>query len=337
MGPLRVASVSTHALPAADCALTFYPCHFIPGRVASNLESAAHWWQLRSASRPTAPLGAVSFYMSSESEDFPPPLTPTAPNGAAEPARGTPLWSPGDDESEDHPLLSTPSALNGLTTPASGTPLWSPGDDESEEFTPPPPPPPPPAQTAPQESTRTFTRNPDSTPPCWQYPHPCQWQVLYRSYSRKQCRACKRRPLPSAVSQSVLRLVCNWLHTRSPLATMNPHRPGGGPRQHYRMAHGAGLLVSWQRGQRGPLPVLQPLLLMQMEVAPRNLLALLRPRTALLPGPLCQPRFRYPRPPLGSRPPLPQPPLQPQLRLLLQPRDLHTVPTPVECSTRPPA
>ena len=441
--PLRVTPVSTHALPAADCVLTSYPSHFIPGRVISNVEHAAHWWQPCGAFRTTAPLGAVSLYMSSESEDFPPPMTPTAPNGAAEPARGTPLWSPGEDESEDHPMLSTPSALNGLTTPVSGTPLWSPGDDESEESMPPPPPPPPPKRTTPQVMTqptidtsargtpvggllsralrrehytpailravepvldpvrsntttnndnldttevmttqpgvattalieappnttpaaspasdelsqvnwvdheafhfnpeahciptvpsasrhpegmqygptrrssracakmlvraghrcpacfclislcscrrerlilcshsepsdhtassyrgnvhislcvseaaalsfhfrsvplligctRTFARNPNSVPPYWQHPHPGQWQVLYRSYSRKQrrlCRASKRRPLPSGVAQSVLRLVYNWLHTRSLLATMNPHRPGGGPRQHYR-------------------------------------------------------------------------------------------------------
>ena len=86
--------------------------------------------------------------------------------------------------------------------------------------------------------TKTSARNPDSTPHCGKHPHPCQWQVLYRSYSRKQrrlsCRARKSRSLPSAVAQSVLYSVCNWLHTRSPLATMNPHRPGGGPRQHYR-------------------------------------------------------------------------------------------------------
>ena len=81
-------------------------------------------------------------------------------------------------------------------------------------------------------------RNPDPNPHGWQHPHPCQWQVLYRSYSRRQRRLSRRarenRPLPSAVAQSVFHSVCNWLHTLSPLATMNPHRPGGGPRQHYR-------------------------------------------------------------------------------------------------------
>ena len=81
-------------------------------------------------------------------------------------------------------------------------------------------------------------RNPDPTPPGWQHPHPCQWQVLYRSYSRRQRRLSRRtresRPLPLAVAQSVFHSVCNWLHIHSPLAIMNPHRPGGGPRQHYR-------------------------------------------------------------------------------------------------------
>ena len=135
-GPLRVASVSTHALPAAVRASTFYPCHFLPGRFASNLESAVHWWQLRGASRTTAPLGAVSSHMSytpnsevsllwspgdDESEDFPPPPTPTAPSGSAEPARGTPLWSPGDDESEDFPPPPAPSAPNVSATPSPRT------------------------------------------------------------------------------------------------------------------------------------------------------------------------------------------------------------------------
>ena len=87
-------------------------------------------------------------------------------------------------------------------------------------------------------STQMSVRNPDPIPHGWQHPHPCQWQVLYRSYSRRQRRLSRQaresRPLPSAVAQSVFHSICNWLHTRSPLATMNPHRPGGGPRQHYR-------------------------------------------------------------------------------------------------------
>ena len=87
-------------------------------------------------------------------------------------------------------------------------------------------------------SPQMFVRYPDPIPHGWQHPHPCQWQVLYRSYSRRQRRlsrqASKSRSLSSAITQRVFHLVCNWLHTRSPLATMNPHRPGGGPRQHYR-------------------------------------------------------------------------------------------------------
>ena len=153
VSPLRVASVNIHALPTAARASTVYPCHFIHGRIASNLQSAAHWWQLGSVSRTTAPQGAASSCMSSDSEDLLSPLLPTAPNGAAEPARGTPLWSPGDDDSEDHPLLSTPSA-HGLTTPAGGTPLWSPSDNESEDIMPPSPLPPPPRQAAPRELTQ---------------------------------------------------------------------------------------------------------------------------------------------------------------------------------------
>ena len=438
VSPLRVASVNIHALPTAARASTVYPCHFIHGRIASNLQSAAHWWQLGSVSRTTAPQGAASSCMSSESEDLLSPLPPTAPNGAAEPARGTPLWSPGDDDSEDHPLLSTPSA-HGLTTPAGGTPLWSPSDNESEDIMPPSPLPPPPRQAAPRELTQpsqdtsakgtpigglmsralrrenyapeilrvvepvlnqdksdvttnhddppttevrparpgeantALTEAPSSTatalpapdrlprvnwaenevfhfnpeahclsrvpsasphpegmqygparqssracakmlvraghrcsvcyclislcschhgklnsiscsghgshaahshpepahasscvsqaadllfsirleplsisytqlPVCrphplphgWQHPHPHQWQVLHRSYTRKQRRAHKHRSLPPAAAQSVFHAVFDWLHACSPLAIMNPHRPGGGPRQHYR-------------------------------------------------------------------------------------------------------
>ena len=48
---LRLASVSTHTLHAAVRASTCHPCHFLPGRVASNWKSAVHWWQLRGASR----------------------------------------------------------------------------------------------------------------------------------------------------------------------------------------------------------------------------------------------------------------------------------------------
>ena len=85
---------------------------------------------------------------------------------------------------------------------------------------------------------RTFVSSPDLTPHGWNHPHPCQWQVLHRSYSRRQRRlsrrARERRSPPSAVAQSVIHLFCNWLYTCSSLATMNPHRPGGGPRQHYR-------------------------------------------------------------------------------------------------------
>ena len=82
---------------------------------------------------------------------------------------------------------------------------------------------------------RCLSAIPTRPPPGWTHQHPCQWQVLYRSYSRRQRRlsrrACKRRPSPSAVAQSVFHLFCNWLCTCSPLAAMNPHRPGGG---HYR-------------------------------------------------------------------------------------------------------
>ena len=85
---------------------------------------------------------------------------------------------------------------------------------------------------------KMFVKNPDPTPSGWQHPHPCQWQVLHRSYSRRQRRLSRRagasRPLPLAVAQSVFHSVCHWLHIHSPLATMNPHRPGGGPRQHSR-------------------------------------------------------------------------------------------------------
>ena len=75
---------------------------------------------------------------------------------------------------------------------------------------------------------------PHPLPHGWQHPHPHQWQVLYRSYTRKQRRAHKHRSLPPAVAQSVFHAVFDWLHACSPLAIMNPHRPGGGPRQHYR-------------------------------------------------------------------------------------------------------
>ena len=438
VSPLRVASVNTNALPTAARASTVYPCHFIHGRVASNLKPETHWWQLGNVFRVTALQGAASSCMSSESEDLLSPLTPTAPNGAAEPARGTPLWSPGDDDSEDHPLLSTPSA-HGLTTPAGGTPLWSPSDDEPKDIMPSSPPPPPPRQAAPRDLTQpsqdtsakgtpvgglmsrilrrenyapeilrvvepvlnqdksdvtanhddssttevkptrpgeantALTEAPSSTvtalpapdrlprvnwaenevfhfnpeahrlftvpsasphpegmqygparhssracakmlvraghrcsvcyclislcschhgklssfscsghggrtapshpepahasscvsqaadllfhirleplsisyaplPVCsphllphgWQHPHPHQWQVLHRSYTRKQRREHKHRSLPPAAAQRVFHAVFDWLHACSLLAIMNPHRPGGGPRQHYR-------------------------------------------------------------------------------------------------------
>ena len=86
--------------------------------------------------------------------------------------------------------------------------------------------------------TRTVACCLDRTPHGRSYPHPCQWQVLHRSYSRRQRRlsrhARERWPLPSAVTQCAIHSFCDWLLTRSVLATMNPHRPGGGPRQHYR-------------------------------------------------------------------------------------------------------
>ncbi|OLP94586.1 putative tRNA 2'-phosphotransferase [Symbiodinium microadriaticum] len=100
-----------------------------------------------------AVVGTSLCQWSTRNQDLLSPLTPTAPNGVAEPARGTPLWSPGDDDSEDHPLLSTPSA-HGLTTPAGGTPLWSPSVDELEDILPSSPPPPPPRQAAPRALTQ---------------------------------------------------------------------------------------------------------------------------------------------------------------------------------------
>ena len=178
-------------------------------------------------------------------------------------------------------------------------------------------------------------RNPAPTPPGWQHPHPCQWQVLYRSYSRRQRRLSRRtresRPLPLAVAQSVFHSVCNWLHIRSPLAAMNPHRPGGRPRQHYRpdgsrrrtagelakraakaaaraAAAAAGAAGGGAAKPAGPV------------VADAGVSA-----GVLVPQGSCQPRHQ----------------LQP--RLLLQPRprqlhlDLHMAPTPIECSTRHPA
>ena len=148
------------------------------------------------------------------------------------------------------------------------------------------------------------------------------------------------RPLPLAVAQSVFHSVCHWLHIHSPLATMNPHRPGGGPRQHYRpdgsrrrtagelakraakaaaraAAAAAGAAGGGAAKPAGPV------------VADAGASA----------GVLCQPRFRSPRPSQGSC----QPRHQLQPRLLLQPRprqlplDLHMAPTPIECSTRHPA
>ena len=112
-GPLHFASVSTHTLPAAVRASTFYPCHFLPGRVASNLESAVPWWQLRGASRTTAPLGAASSHMS---------YTPNSEDSL--------LWSPGDEDSEDFPPSPAPTAPNVSTAPArenpaGGTPVGS--------------------------------------------------------------------------------------------------------------------------------------------------------------------------------------------------------------------
>ena len=41
-------------------------------------------------------------------------------------------------------------------------------------------------------------------------------------------------PYLSAIAQCVIHSAYNWLCACSPLAAMNPHRPGGGPRQHYR-------------------------------------------------------------------------------------------------------
>ena len=87
-------------------------------------------------------------------------------------------------------------------------------------------------------SSARMSSTPDPTPHAWKHPHPRQWQVLYRSYSRRQRRLSRRtrrhRPTLSAAAQSVLHSAFNWLCACSPLAAMNPHRPGGGPRQHYR-------------------------------------------------------------------------------------------------------
>ena len=70
------------------------------------------------------------------------------------------------------------------------------------------------------------------------YPHPCQWQVLHRSYSRRQRRLSLRRRVhwspASELVQHTVNLFCSWLVPCSFSASMSSHRPGGGPRQHYR-------------------------------------------------------------------------------------------------------
>ena len=74
-------------------------------------------------------------------------------------------------------------------------------------------------------------KNPDPTSSGWQHPHPCQWQVLHRSYSRRQRRLSRRagasRPLPLAVAQSVFHSVCHWLHIHSPFGYHESPSSGG--------------------------------------------------------------------------------------------------------------
>ena len=76
--------------------------------------------------------------------------------------------------------------------------------------------------------------SPHPLPHGWQHPHPHQWQVLHRSFTRRQRRKHKHRSLPPAAAQRVFHAAFDWLRTCSRFAIMNPHRPGGGPRQHYR-------------------------------------------------------------------------------------------------------
>ena len=76
--------------------------------------------------------------------------------------------------------------------------------------------------------------SPHPLPHGWQHPHPHQWQVLHRSFTRRQRRKHKHRSLPPAAAQRVFHAAFDWLRTCSLFAIMNPHRPGGGPRQHYR-------------------------------------------------------------------------------------------------------
>ena len=109
MGPLPFVSVSAHTIPAAVHALTVCPCNLCSGRVASNSEYTAHWWQPRGVPRTTAPPGAASSHMS------------YTPNSEA-----SLLWSPGDDESESFPPSPVPTAPAASTAstrapPAVGT------------------------------------------------------------------------------------------------------------------------------------------------------------------------------------------------------------------------
>ena len=110
--------------------------------------------------------------------------------------------------------------------------------------------------------------SPHPLPHGWQHPHPHQWQVLHRSFTRRQRRKHKHRSLPPAAAQRVFHAAFDWLRTCSLFAIMNPHRPGEAPASITdQMDRGAVLLVSWRRGQRRQLPVLQLLLRMQLGVA----------------------------------------------------------------------
>ena len=85
---------------------------------------------------------------------------------------------------------------------------------------------------------RSFACNLGMAPRSTSYPHPCQWQVLHRSYSRRQRRLSLRRrehwSPTSELVQHAVHLFCSWFVPCRFSASMNPHRPGGGPRQHYR-------------------------------------------------------------------------------------------------------
>ena len=116
------------------------------------------------------------------------------------------------------------------------------------------------------------------------------------------------RPLPSASCAECLSFGLQLAAHSQPFGYHeSPSSGGGGDPANItdRMDHGAGLPVNWQRGQRRQLPVLLPLQLVQLEVVLRNLLAQSQPMPALLPAPLCQPRFRrmqHPPPSVAAGP-----------------------------------